>query len=433
MVVVPAETLVNLRAYYEHAELTLPEPYPHWHQFRVQLPNGHFLRIKDTIHTQSDLHKWLERLTPLHCYASVNTFLSPSGVSHGEFNGKKAGWNHSNNILIGDGVLAFDVDFHNRSFAEAKRDALVVVEYMKAWGYDARVHFSGSGFHIIIQNHDLHLSRSYSSRNMQNVFVEYRRLREPILDELEAKGVRLDRETTLDAKRILRVCGTVNMKTGSICTRLNDVESFEEVDAERLRLEGVTPLNQNRTGDDRLSPAENDACDPVWRKGGSTNQPETKPDEMNPANPTLYLSTLVIGTDRQVILLSFPKDSDVQKLQKHLSRFAEQEQLAPFLLFKSKKDPATLYALSPTAIQTQSMKRLLKRFQQDRTAYLKFRRRIVPLPIMPLIASEGRVDTERPVSRAFFLYLQHYGLADWIPRVICGANMLPTLIGEMPQ
>jgi len=370
----------------------------------------------------------------------VNCFIDPANVGYAEFNGKRGGFNHSANILLGDGLLAFDTDFHDREFTEAKHDALMILDYLKEHGYPVQcVIFSGMGFHVKVEHHDLHLSRSYSSRNAQAVFDQYRTLREPIVKDLKDQGVNLDAETTLDARRVIRVVGTVNLKTQAVCRVVRDLEGFTEFDIERLNLEGYAPTIPNKGNDKPFLHIERKAVDPHWRKGERTRRINAKPDKVNPIKstpkptPVIYLASPVIGTlDRQVILLRFKSPVNVERLKSGLSRFAVQESLAPFIIFRSRKDLEGIWCLSPSAIQTAGMKRLLKRYPRDNSVYVKFRRRIVPLPLEYVAQSSGVIDSEIPVSRAHWRYLYHYKLVDYVPHVSCGSeNLLSMPIGEM--
>jgi hypothetical protein len=427
----------TLRDYYQHAELELAEPFNPFHQYRVELPNHHFLILKDKIRNTEDLRKWIVRLCPIHVYATANAWLNPQSLSYMEFNGRKAGYNYAQNVLLNDGILAFDTDFHARPYQEAKDDALAIQDYMHECGYRVDyVAFSGGGFQLKIYEHDLHLARSYSSRNMSAVFRMYRELRVPFIEELERRGVQIDKEITLDSRRILRVVGTVNSKNGYVCTSIRDLDGFELADVERLNLGGIAPATEN-VGMTNFFLNDKDADDSLWGKSGRTSRTRTKPNEVNPTQsapqPTIYLGSPTIGTvDRQIVMLRFKSDVNLTQLKEHLSRFAAQEQLAPFLIFKSTKDPEGLWCISPSAIQTAGMKRLLRRFSRDSTVYVKFHRRIVPLPLQYVAQSSGVVDSEIPVSRAHLKYFSHYNLVDWSPRISCGSeNLLPLPIGEM--
>lgn len=430
------ELLDTLGTYYQTAPLELAEPLPKFHQYRVRLGNGKFLRIKDRIRSVEHLRKWLIRLVPLDCYAMANPFLDCPSVSHAEFNGKRAGYNHAENFLIGDGIIAFDTDFHDRSFERAKQDALTIIDYLHERGYEvSEVVYTGNGFHVKSFNHDLHLPRSYSSRNNQAVFNMYRELREPLVKDLEDHGVQLDREITLDSKRILRVVGSVNSKVPSICTRIHDLERFGEFEAEQLRLEGVSPVTRKIGSDGRFFLKQMQLA---THSGDRVAAPckNTKPDESNSETstlkPSIYLGSFVIGTlDRQIILLRFPQPIDVSMLKERLSRFAMRERLAPFLIFRARKDSEAIYALSPSAIQFDGMKRLLRKFPTQNACYQKFRKRIVPLPVEYVGQTSGIIDTEKPVSRAHFMWMKHYGIASYQPKVLAGSTILSTPIGEM--
>lgn len=364
----------TLKEYYAHAKLELPDN-PQWHQFKIECANGKFWVIRDSIRTVETLRDWLLRLTPINVYSSANCFLAPQELSYAEFNGKRAGYNHSQNIIIGDGVLVFDVDFHDeRSFQDAKRDALAIMDCLHEKGYRVdEIVFSGAGFRLIVNNHGLHLPRTYSRRNNKAVFQKYRELREPIINELKQRGIQVDSETTLDIRRVIRLVGTPNSKNGYVCTSIRDLDGFELADVERLNLGGVAPAT-TKSGMTEFLLQEKDADDSLWGKSGRTRRTGAKPNEVNPTQsapqPCIYLGSPAIRTlDRQIVMLRFKSDVNVPELTKTLSRFAAQEKLAPFLIFRSVKDADGLWALSPTAVQTGGLPRLLKRFPSDRATY----------------------------------------------------------------
>jgi len=390
------------------------------------------MSIKDTIRTPNDLRRWLIALAPIDVYNSANEFLSPSSMSYTEFDGKKSGWNISDNILLGDGVILVDTDFHNRTFNEAKQDALTILDYLHERGYVVdEIKATGQGFQLLVTKHDLFLPQVSPKAR----FNLYREKRKPILEDLQERGVQVDAEILLDAKRITRTVKTVNSKNGYVCTRVRELEGFENSDVERLRLEGLIPVTRkNARMTNPFLPHRKNRGRPQLGEGCAHMSKETKPDKPNPtqSTPAIYLATPVIGTDRQVILLRFKNPVNLELLKTGLSRFAAQEQLAPFIIFRSRKDPDGIWGLSPTAIQTAGMKRLLKRYPRDNSVYVKFRRRIVPLPLEYVGQSSGVIDSEIPVSRAHHKFFSHYGLASYVPRISCGnPNLLSMPIGEM--
>lgn len=419
------ETVDVLRGYYEIAPLELPEN-AKFHQFRVELVNHHFRILRGSIRSVEDLRKQLVHLAPLNVWESANMFLNQSSVGFNDYCGKRAGWQWASNIMLGDGNLVFDCDFHDRGFEDVRTDALKILDYLHEQGYrEDRVTATGRGFQILCLRHDLHLPRVSPKAR----FNLYREKRKPILDELEKRGIKCDREITLDPKRIMRTVGSINWKAQTVCATVKNLDSFTYCDAERVRLQGIPQATVNVGGMTSFLLTEKIGADPNLRTGVPTRIESEKPELPTPA---IYLSSIVLGTlDRQVVLLSFKKPVDLEKLKIVLSRFAEREQLAPFVLFNAKKDSDNVYALSPSAVQNAGMKRLLKRFSRDNDVYQKFKRRIVPLPIEYVDQSSGVTDTEKPISKAHYVYLNHYGLAEYPPRVLCGNDLLSTPIGEM--
>lgn len=151
--------VTSLRDFYRTAPLVLPSN-SKFHQFRCQLASGYFRVLLGSVRSVEDLREQLVRYAPLNVWESANQFLNPSSVGFNDYRGKRAGYQISNNLMLGDGVLAFDVDFHDRSFDEGKADALRILDYLHELGLkEERVTYTGRGFQIIVEKHDLHLPR----------------------------------------------------------------------------------------------------------------------------------------------------------------------------------------------------------------------------------------------------------------------------------
>jgi hypothetical protein len=357
----------------------------------------------------------------------ANPFLASADVSFNDFKGKRAGYGIANNLLLGDGVIILDCDFHECSFTEAKQDALRIQDYLHERGYPiAQVKFSGRGFQILVVEHDLTLPQAHPKVR----FKQYRQKRVPLANDLKQRGIQFDEEVLLNPKTVVRTIGTVNSKSGHVCATLNSLENFSEEDAERMRLPNFVPVTPSQAND-IISSLKSEAAESNWERTGRTTQ-KAKFEQTHPAIPTIYLGSRAIGTfDRQIIMLRFPSDTDVKVLKERLSRFALNEQLAPFLIFTARKDPEAIYALSPSAIQFGAMRRLLKRFRTDNVAYQKFQRRIAPMKLKFIDETSGVIDSERPVCRGMWRYLYRAGVIDWTPRVLAGANITHMPLGEM--
>ena len=187
--------------------------------FRFLLPNGRFYKIKDVIRTPDDLQRWLVRLKPLDVYYSTSTYLNPTSVATRP---RKATdyWGPGNVILAND--IAFDLDrrplsVHN--LERARKDAVRLLDLLVERGYRCKyAAFSGSkGFHLLFEDPDRDVEPDLHNR--ERSIIQKRKV---LVDVVSSKGIKVDVSVTVDTRRIIRLPGTINSKTGYSCQILTN-------------------------------------------------------------------------------------------------------------------------------------------------------------------------------------------------------------------
>jgi hypothetical protein len=261
--------------------------------FRLLLPNGRFFKVKDVIRTPMDLQRWLIRLSPLDVYYSTSTYLNPTLVSPRPRTASEY-WGPGNIVLGND--VAFDLDRQPLSILNlerARKDAVRLLDLMLEKQYSPKyAAFSGSkGFHLVFSDRATGLEEDHRSREKE-IIVR----RKALVEELTQKGIRIDTSVTVDTRRIIRLPGTLNSKTGYCCQTLT-LEQLRAPVAEWLdaleRIEGHRTIP--RFG---------------W-KPLSGHKPAIRaphPDGEANVGYTTYITSSVLGTKgRHAVLMTLPK------------------------------------------------------------------------------------------------------------------------------
>lgn len=182
--------------------------------FRLLMPNGRFLKIKDRIGSAQDLQRWLVRLQPLDVYYSTSTYLNPTTVASRP---RKTSdyWGPGNIVLSHD--VAFDIDRRPLSLLNlerARKDSLRLQELVTGLGYPLKyVAFSGSkGFHLVFEDPEKAIEPDHRLREKE--IIERRK---GLIALVAGEGIEVDQAVTIDTRRIIRLPGTVNSKTGYCC------------------------------------------------------------------------------------------------------------------------------------------------------------------------------------------------------------------------
>ncbi len=182
--------------------------------FRFLLPNGRFFKIKDVIRSSSDLQRWLLKMKPLDVYYSTSTYLNPTDVAPRPKNSTDY-WGPGNVVLSHD--VAFDIDRQPLSLfnlERARKDAVHLLDFLTARNYPLKyVAFSGSkGFHLIFDDIDKSIEPDFRIREKSII-----QRRKALVDDVIKEGIVIDKAVTVDTRRIIRLPGTINSKTGYCC------------------------------------------------------------------------------------------------------------------------------------------------------------------------------------------------------------------------
>jgi DNA primase catalytic subunit len=185
--------------------------------FRLLLPNGLFFKIKDIIRSPQNLQRWLMKLHPLDVYYSTSTYLDPTSVASRPR--KCTDYWGPGNVILGHDI-AFDLDRRPLSIfnlERARKDAVRLLDLLSDQNYPLKyVAFSGSkGFHLVFDDIDRTLEPDIHLRERAIILR-----RKTLVDEIVKKGIMIDTTVTADTRRIIRLPGTINSKTGYCCQYL---------------------------------------------------------------------------------------------------------------------------------------------------------------------------------------------------------------------
>jgi DNA primase catalytic subunit len=374
----------QLREYYSHnpPDLKFITDINKRH-FRFLLPNGRFFKIKDTIHSPQNLQKWLVKLQPLDVYYSTSTYLNPTSVASRP---KKSSdyWGPGNVILSHD--LAFDIDRRPLSLfnlERARKDAIRLLDFLFNNNYILKyAAFSGSkGFHLLFDDIEKKIEPDFRLREKSIIMR-----RKTLVDEIVKDGIKIDASVTVDTRRIIRLPGTINSKTGYCCQPL----SIDE-----LRSPIVDWI-------DRIPSLEDHTAIPRFKmkrlpKHKRTNQHAIMDKEVG-YGYTTFITSSVLGTrGRHAVLLSLPKGS--QEMVMHtLRRVQSMYDLTDFYLFEL---PRTYQAICLKTVQRNRYQKILDYVHSPSAHQLRNYNR-VSLRMGPLVNQNMQV-LEPPAQFITFL------------------------------
>ena len=368
--------------------------------FRMVLPNGRFLKIKDVIRNTDDLQKWLQRLVPLHVYYTTGTWLNPVILSPRPKE-RGSGFLDSGIILSHD--IAFDIDrtpLLKRNIEAARQESLRLLDHMTGQGYELKyIAFSGSkGFHVVFRDTEREIIPDPYEREM-----EFIRERTELTKEILDSGIDIDTTVTKDTRRIIRVPGTINTRTGYACTVMDrtDLEiPFREFIGKIPHLatvekipsflmpKPVVPASILRVFQNigsKIVPSE------WWTEGRGV---VGKRKAAGPDDPvrgqgyfyTTFLQSNVLGTNgRHAVLLSF-RDRSPEKVESVLLELIENNDLTDFYLFTL---PGRIIGLCLKTVQKNQYQRIIDEAGADNAAQL-MKYSVVSIRVGPLVAMDMR-------------------------------------------
>lgn len=274
-----------------------------WRHFRY-FDGKKWIKVKKQIRSEKQLNKILPDI-PVDLYYSITCFLEPYTL------GKKS---KKDIILKSDLAIDVDGDFSIEGLEKAQKVAIKTLKYMKTQkDYKLRyIAFSGGkGFHIVYDD----LSPIHIHPYMRIDDITKRRRR---LIELLPKGI--DKEITADVYRVIRLPGSVNTKTGYICSLISEEQLRIPI---RELLKHIPNINRERPAIAQKADEENLPADTGWN------------ERTGSSSPPLYFSTKVSGIkNRWIFALKYQKDIDYEY---DLKKLIEKYNLTDVFIFESTK------------------------------------------------------------------------------------------------
>ncbi|MFX1250652.1 MAG: hypothetical protein ACFFCZ_03475 [Promethearchaeota archaeon] len=284
------------------------------------------------------MNNWIIKRKPLDVYYSTSCWLAPHKV------GAKSNIASQNLFLFSD--LVFDIDenhFSVRNIEKARRETIRLCDIIKEDNITIKyISFSGSkGFHVVC-NDPFEVSAE-SPLQREKETKEYK---VAIAKKMLEKGIKIDPKVTVDTRRILRVPGTINSKSGFCCRILTEGELFTSTAREILKKTKNIDISALMipSGDDK----EFHSCK-IWglnRFRARSNPP--------PYYYSTFLSNKVVSTDLFVPIIEFKKRSE-SKVIKQLTSIMEIYKLSDAFLFKGDN----YFALLPFALQKRRVEKIL--------------------------------------------------------------------------
>lgn len=298
--------------------------------FRILLPRGTFFKIPDRIRSPATLQRWLVRYRPSDVYYSTSCWLAPERL------GRREGTPLSDNIFLFSDIV-FDIDrppFGPDNLDRARADTLKLLAFCDDNNLPVRyIAFSGSkGFHVVCT--DTVRSALADPRERED---EARERRKQVLANVTSAGITVDARITPDTRRIIRVPGTINSKTGLACTILSR-EQLDLPAREILKYIPRVTLGTPQipaTGDDSSLRGFRSISWLCHRLGV-----RSKPNP--PVTYATFLVSAVPGIDRQVPFFTYPARRNIRTIEAELLRLQEIYRLSDIFLWRSETEIAAL-------------------------------------------------------------------------------------------
>jgi DNA primase catalytic subunit len=312
------------RSFYQQhlPDLSAITDLPHRH-FRILLPRGTFLKLQDQVRSEEVLRKWLVRYRPSDVYYSTSCWLVPQNL------GRRERTPLSDNIFLSSDIV-FDIDrspFSAANLELARQDTLRLIAFcdrdLLAVKYIA---FSGSkGFHVICAD-----PRCYDDPSPLVREDRAKAARREIIARVLAEGIAIDTKITADTRRIIRVPGTINSKTGYVCTVLSRDQLSQPLNTILKYIPRVnvgTPLIPAKGDESPLRGTR--IISWLCHRFGVRSKPTPR------FSYATFLVSSVPGTSLQVPLFTFPPYSRMEKVESLLTAAQKQYRLSDIYLYRS--------------------------------------------------------------------------------------------------
>jgi len=268
------------------------------------------------------------RQKPEHIYYSVSSFREPykihglnGGGDNGLFEIDRNGV--ENRFLYKD--LVFDID--RDDIGVARRDTLELIDFLKRNKIINKpiIRFSGSkGFHIMCKKPSIY-ETCYSIDDFKNQTNE-------IVELVKSSGIEIDEPVTKDIMRVIRLPGTINMKSGLPCVQIKQrtlEDGFEEFVGQLPKVNFYIPAFE------RGNPMTKDSFAKQTDGGGVEGR-----------TPPVYIDSYVPETDARIPIIHFkykPYWLEIKAIQ-------QQHKLSDCYLFNN-NEKYTLVSLDVVSVE----------------------------------------------------------------------------------
>lgn len=226
----------QIKSYYRSnpVDLAVTSPVKFRH-FRFRLEDTSFYKVKCKIRDSRDLREHLIKKAPFDVFYSTACWLNPQIL------GSRVEKDVLKNLMISCD-LAFDIDRGGKlKLEDARQQAIRMNEFLKSKGISVRYSaFSGSkGFHVVSDDPWKDEITEENPRKRESEAIERRKR---IVQEAKEKGIVFDEKVTVDTRRIIRLPGTINSKSGLVCMVLSKKELESDISeiVKLARREGIS-------------------------------------------------------------------------------------------------------------------------------------------------------------------------------------------------
>ncbi len=301
---------------------------------------GRFVKIRKDINNAKKLSKLLYRYAPTNAYYSVAKWLNASEVEPA-YKAKSI----MQGMFLGSD-LAFDIDFKPFSISNierARKETVKLVGFLEQKGIEIKyIAFSGGkGFHVLCKDPNRYLQEHPLQRE-----EEAKKYRMALVGEITGNGIVIDRSVTIDTRRIIRIPGTINAKTGYAC-RILEQNELQNSASEIIK-------NTHRVKQSTLATVWDEVsfqllC--IISKGAARSRVSTAPFYL-----TTFLSNTVLGVkDRCVPFFIYNKK--LEKLERELLNLQSTYSLGNVYILKSED---AYFAFSIDSLPLRRVEKILK-------------------------------------------------------------------------
>ena len=332
-----------IRSFYKHhlPDLSRITDLPHRH-FRILLPSGTFFKVQDRIRDAATLQHWLVRYRPSDVYYSTSCWLAPENL------GRRERTPLSCNIFLSSDIV-FDIDKSPFSCANlecARQDTLRLVTFCEDEHIPVRyIAFSGSkGFHVVCSD-----TNRYDNPHPLAREDAAKQVRKEIIARVNEEGIAVDTKITKDTRRIIRVPGTINSKSGYVCSVLTLEQLQEPVSAILKYIPRVDPITPviPPVGDERPFQVHRIIS---WLR----NRFGVRSKPISLFSYATFLVNSVPGIDRQIPFFVYPSHRNLDRIESELVVVQEIYKLSDIYLYRSEKE------ITAVCLRTFPLRRLEK-------------------------------------------------------------------------